>query len=187
MAPERSLLDQALDLVVYAPVGFVVTLVDELPGWATKGRERLSQRAATARVVGQFVVADGRRRLRASAFPPAPRAAPEPAVPDHGLEGGLGSAAEVAGPVPGDHRPPAAAPAARTPRTRSPGRSDHAAGTRPAGAHLAIPGYDSLSASQVVQRLASLAPSELEAVRLYEEATRGRRTILARVSQLQRV
>jgi hypothetical protein len=50
---------------------------------------------------------------------------------------------------------------------------------------LAIPGYDSLSASQVVQRLAGLAADELEAVRTYEAATRGRRTILARVSQLQ--
>ena len=45
-------------------------------------------------------------------------------------------------------------------------------------AELAIPGYDSLSASQVVQRLAGLAPPELEAVRTYEAADRGRRTNL---------
>ena len=50
---------------------------------------------------------------------------------------------------------------------------------------LAIPGYDSLSASQVVQRLASLGPDELDAVGRYEAAGRGRRTILARVAQLQ--
>ena len=52
------------------------------------------------------------------------------------------------------------------------------------GAHLAIPGYDALSASQVVQRLAGLTPEELEAVEAYERSTRGRRTILNRAAQL---
>jgi hypothetical protein len=50
---------------------------------------------------------------------------------------------------------------------------------------LAIPGYASLSASQVVQRLAGLSDEELEAVGAYEASNRGRRTILARVTQLQ--
>jgi hypothetical protein len=49
---------------------------------------------------------------------------------------------------------------------------------------LAIPSYDSLSAPQVVQRLAGLTREEIEAVRRYEAATRGRRTILARAEQL---
>jgi hypothetical protein len=51
-------------------------------------------------------------------------------------------------------------------------------------AELAIPSYDSLSASQVVQRLAGLSRDEVEAVQSYEAATRGRRTILARAEQL---
>ena len=49
---------------------------------------------------------------------------------------------------------------------------------------LAIPAYDSLSASQVVPRLSNLSPAELEAVREYEAAHRGRKTILNRVAQL---
>lgn len=49
---------------------------------------------------------------------------------------------------------------------------------------LAIPGYDSLSASQVVQRLAGLSQDELDAVGSYEAAHRARRTILTRVNQL---
>jgi hypothetical protein len=49
---------------------------------------------------------------------------------------------------------------------------------------LPIPGYDSLSASQVVQRLAGLSAAELEAVRAYEQAGRGRKTVLLRVAQL---
>ena len=55
----------------------------------------------------------------------------------------------------------------------------------PSSDDLAIPGYDALSASQVVQRLAGLSPAELESVRAYEASTRGRKTILSRVNQLQ--
>jgi hypothetical protein len=51
-------------------------------------------------------------------------------------------------------------------------------------ASLAIPGFDTLSASQVVQRLAGLSRAELVAVRAYETSVRGRRTILSRVDQL---
>ncbi|MFZ0173355.1 MAG: hypothetical protein WAL04_16865 [Acidimicrobiales bacterium] len=54
----------------------------------------------------------------------------------------------------------------------------------PAAGSLAIPGYDTLAASQVVQRLSSLRPDELEAIRRYELSTRGRRTILHRIAQL---
>jgi hypothetical protein len=50
---------------------------------------------------------------------------------------------------------------------------------------LAIPGYDSLAASQVVPRLAGLSVDELTAVETYETAHRARRTILTRVRQLQ--
>jgi hypothetical protein len=49
---------------------------------------------------------------------------------------------------------------------------------------LAIPGYDSLSASQVVQRLAGLSQAELIDVRAHEQSHRHRRTILNRVEQL---
>jgi hypothetical protein len=56
----------------------------------------------------------------------------------------------------------------------------------PAAGRLAIPGYDSLSAYQVVQRLAGLSSDELAAVGDYESAHRARQTVLARVRQLQR-
>ena len=51
-------------------------------------------------------------------------------------------------------------------------------------AELPIPGYDALSASQVVERLAGLADDELDAVRAYEAAHRNRRTILGKIEQL---
>jgi hypothetical protein len=54
----------------------------------------------------------------------------------------------------------------------------------PDASALGIPDYDSLAASQVVPRLAALTSEELAAVRAYEVAHRGRRTILSRVDQL---
>jgi len=55
----------------------------------------------------------------------------------------------------------------------------------PAVDELAIPDYDSLSALQVVDRLPGLTSGELEAVRAYEAAHRGRKTILNKAAQLQ--
>jgi hypothetical protein len=82
----------------------------------------------------------------------------EPA-PDADASTGPGSEPAVAGPAAGEPRPD------------------------PNG--LAIPGYDSLAASQVVQRLAGLSEEELAAVGAYESSHRARRTILTRVRQLQ--
>jgi len=55
---------------------------------------------------------------------------------------------------------------------------------RACDAALPIPGYDALSASQVVERLAGLSPDELDAVRSYEGAHRNRRTILGKIDQI---
>jgi hypothetical protein len=52
-------------------------------------------------------------------------------------------------------------------------------------ASLPISDYDSLAASQVVARLEALGPDDLTAIGSYEAATRGRRTILGKVHQLQ--
>jgi hypothetical protein len=54
----------------------------------------------------------------------------------------------------------------------------------PVESDLPIQDYDSLAASQVVPRLATLSADELQVVRAYEQATRGRQTILHRVAQL---
>ena len=45
-------------------------------------------------------------------------------------------------------------------------------------------GYDSVPASDLVAMLARLTRAELESVRRYETAGRGRRTVLARLDQL---
>lgn len=55
----------------------------------------------------------------------------------------------------------------------------------PASEELAIPSYDELAASQVVKRLPGLGAAELAEIDAYEQAHRGRRTILTRIRQLQ--
>ena len=61
------------------------------------------------------------------------------------------------------------------------------AGTEPIGAsagELPIDEYESLAASHVVARLPSLTADELRAVRAFEAAHRGRRTVLGKIDQL---
>jgi hypothetical protein len=169
----KSPLEQALDLVFYAPLGLAVTAREELPRLIEKGRQRVTSQVTMARMIGQFVVTQGQHEVGKVAKqandtlvglgilptpvpPPQPAPTPRPTPPTAGASNGK-----------------AAAPA------------DRAFEPAPSSDGLAIPGYDSLSASHVVQRLAGLAPGELEAVRDYEAITRGRRTILNRISQLQ--
>jgi hypothetical protein len=174
-------LDVALDVLVYAPVGLALTAAEELPKLADKGRVRVNAQINMARVVGRFAVSQGRQSLERrlagmgpTAAPTTPMVDPEPAASEasddvvaNGSDPGPGS---LGGSVPEWGAPSGAAVTARP--TPSPGR-------------LAIPGYDSLSAPQVVQRLAGLNREELDAVRAYEDAQRGRRTILNRIDQLQ--
>jgi hypothetical protein len=85
--------------------------------------------------------------------------------------------------------PPTPTPAAKVTTLRSGGGpatepTTTPAATRQDDSDLPIPAYDSLSASQVVPRLASLERDELELIRSYEEAGRARRTILNRIEQL---
>jgi hypothetical protein len=74
---------------------------------------------------------------------------------------------------------PDPSPTTAMPAATAPGRD-----SGPLSAALPIPAYDSLSASQVVPRLSSLTAEELESVRAYETAHRGRKTILNKVAQL---
>ncbi len=167
-------LDRLLDLALYAPVGLALAARDLLPELADRGRRQLEARFAAAGMVGRLAVKEatrqadhGLRRIadQGQAFLRGAGLAPRPPVEDMGGP----TAAAV-------HDPTASAPA-------EPPAAEASAGLDAAA--LAIPGYDTLSASQVVQRLAGLSVEELDAVRTYEASTRGRRTILSKIAQLQ--
>lgn len=162
---DKRPLDVALDLLVYAPVGLAVSARGLLGVLAERGRERMAGQVTNARAVGKFAVQQGQVQAE-KAFTRARDDARER------IEA-LGGRPTV--PL---------APSPRTTRAVA-GDGPRAATSSPAGDDLAIPGYDSLSASQVLPRLDGLAPLELEAVRAYEAGHRGRKTILGRIGQLQ--
>jgi hypothetical protein len=203
---KKSPIDRALDLFVYGPLGFALEARRLLPDMVEKGRQQVSGQMLQAKVVGEYAVQQGQEdagkaleslqhragsaletigRLRGDVAPPS-RHAP--------AQSGNSAAATrpASPPPPPPPAPPAAAPepAATAPAPTDNSSENHtgAAATRDSElevAALAIPDYDSLSASQVVPRLAGLSLDELEAVRGYEASHRGRKTILNRVAQLQ--
>jgi hypothetical protein len=129
--------------------------------------------------------------------PPAPAAhephgAPAPAAPPLIMRDTASTppppVREPLGPPPIPSSPPAAAPATgQGPAIARPFTAVTAPVNGSLGrdsAELPIPGYDALSASQVVERLLGLTPGELEVVRAYETAHRNRRTILGKIEQL---
>lgn len=162
MSEQPSPFERLLDVFVYAPIGLALRARQEMPSLVEQGRRRASGQVSVARMVGQLAVNQGQRQaqrwLRETMDRVTERA---PDGPQAGQPGMVPTPPPSPPPTPGEPAP------------------------SPSPADLAIPGYDALSASQVVQRLAGLSPQELEAVRVYETATRARRTVLGRVAQLQ--
>jgi hypothetical protein len=156
----QSPLRRTFDACCSAPIGFAVSVVEEIPELIAEGRRRLELQLGNALFVGRFVVTQKQRELSAR------------------LDGLFGN-----GTV-----PPASAPDATTETETEPAApSPERAAPDPAAAAIvggALADYDTLSASQVVRRLESLGPEELDAVRRYEGSTRNRRTILNRAGQL---
>lgn len=161
----KPLLDQALDLLFYAPIGFVASTLEDLGDLgelAEKGRTRIGRLLGNARVIGKMTVGLGRRTVESEVS----RWMPPPAG-----ERGSGETESEAAPQPTRlRRQPE--PVQEIPRRIN------------ADTNLAIPGYEALSASQVVRRLDGLGPAELQAIYEHEAGTRRRRTILHRTQQL---
>jgi hypothetical protein len=170
---EPALNERLLDLFVYVPAGIAVSVVEEIPRLAERGRQHLGVRVSSARSIGQFAVRAGQAEFRRRSGSLLHRVGNQPAPSPTG---------PVRGTVPGAFgaRGPAPARGFRPARSAPPATNGHV----PAVSTLSIPGFDTLSASQVVQRLDGLNRAELVSVRTYEASTRGRRTILSRVDQL---
>ncbi len=197
MADTKNPLDRAVELFVYAPIGLAVAARDLVPTLVERGRRQVDPQVGMARTIGHFAVARGRSqaekalegaidraRVQAEAtlrqLGILPEESPASSViPDHEPQ----SSARR----PPPHSQPPSPPvmphdAAPGPSAAPPAGTEH---PQPSAIDLSIPDYDSLSASQVLPRLSSLSTSELAAVRTYEEAHRGRKTILHRIAQLQ--
>jgi hypothetical protein len=172
----KSPIDQWFEVFVYAPLGFALDARQLFPKLVDRGRSQV----VLARVVGKYAVQHGQTRAerylgdsqtQLAAVLQALGVLPE----EQELDDDGDVAAFEAGTVT-FAQPPAAVAEAPEPVDEVP---------PPDPGELAIPDYDNLSASQVVPRLGGLTPDELEAVRRYELAARGRKTILGKITQLQ--
>lgn len=205
--PIEDAVEQALDAFVYAPIGLLFDGPARFPQLVRNGRSQVTN----ARMMGQFAVQMGRTEVQKrtadldgpvldvlrglGVVPPAPMPAPTPTPPAEAAVDASG-APEVSG-----RAAPAKAAAKKAAKAVTKTRAAAGANARaakeaakertaatdtatPSVDVLPIADYDSLSASQVVSRLRGLTPGQLEAVRAYESATRGRKTILNRVQQL---
>ncbi len=169
MTEEKRPVDQAVELVLFAPLGFALEARRLLPTFVERGRQQVQM----ARMIGQFAVKQGQSEAQFRLGKAQGQA--ESLLQELGLRPADTGPGPLATP-PVDPTVVAAAAAAAAP---APARSSAAA------ADLAIADYDSLAASQVIPRLAGLEAGELEAVRRYETAHRGRKTILGKIAQLQ--
>jgi hypothetical protein len=179
--PIDQLVEGVADVFVFAPIGLFFEGPSMLPKLARQGRVH----ANNARLFGQFAVKHGeaevRRRLGEVEQQAVGWLKLFGLVPDEGAAGrGADRTAAPTGSASGD----GATEPAPVARMEAASGNGHTVLPPDAGA-LAIPDYDSLSASQVVTRLDGLGPDELEAIRAYEAAHRGRKTILNKVAQLE--
>ena len=173
--PAQSDGPSIIEAVVYGPLGLVLEARTLMPRLVQRGRNEV----AMAKMVGQFAVRKGTEDLAAGALVGQEKILG--VLRGTRLFGASGASTTTAEASHGAHEEPAAAPP--SPSRVTAAAAEQAASIDPAD--LAIVGYDLLSASQVVPRLESLTATELELVARYEAGTRGRKTILAKVSQLQ--
>ena len=196
------------EFVVAVP-GMVGEVLSKSCAQFSEAEDRLSEEVRKARMIGQVAVTFGGRQLRrevdarlrdvrqaaggvASFVPGAGAGGPNGA--SGGPAGGVTATAtptEPASAPPVDVTAPKSPPKAAAPTgasnkaTRAPRKAVGARKTAKASpANLPIREYDGLSASQVVSRLTGLTPEELRAVRGYEDASRGRRTVLLAIDRL---
>jgi hypothetical protein len=174
-SPAEQAVEHAFELFVYAPIGLLFEGTSLLPELIAKGR----QQVGTARVMGKFFLEQVQKQASQTASKLQDQTA--------GVIDFLGDSVT---PLSTDEAP--APPAAEPPSVRAVAAqvatdadAEPAETSSVSAASLAIPDYDGLSASQVVNRLAGLSPDELANVQAYEAAHRGRKTILSKVAQLQ--
>ncbi len=163
----------ALEFFVFAPVGAALTVAEDLPGVISKGRERVEGQIRNAKFIGQFVVTQGQQDLAQRIGKLFHGSGASHGAGDAGSSGDPGDSA-----APAEESTPAPTP------TPAPGPKPAADPADAALVEVALAGYDTLSASQVVRRLESLSPDELRAVHRHEASHRNRRTILHRTNQL---
>jgi hypothetical protein len=196
MTERKDRIEHTLEVLVYAPIGAGLYLKDMGPTFVNmfvaRGRAEIDrrqaqvqQRTTTAKSVGQVAIAFGvpmvKQRVEREVGTARERAQTLIGSIGGSDNGGGAPVARPASPPPVPTAAPPKAPAPAAPAAESAPAQTNGSQADPM---LPIPGYNSLSASQVVERLAGLSGDELEAVRAFEASNRKRRTILGKIDQI---
>lgn len=162
---ERDLPTTLADLLVYAPVGISEKVRTDFDSLVASGRQRVQ----TARWVGEMALNLARQKGPGVVSSAVEQAVAPLATALTGVVATLLGRSDLpdAATVAHDHHEHDLEVAAESARSDEP-----------------FDGYDHLAAAQIVRLLDRLPEAELEMVRVYETAHRGRRTILAKVEQL---
>ncbi len=200
-SPLSNPLDQLVELFVYAPVGLLYEYPEVIPRLVKRGRSQVQ----LARLLAQMAANQARSGAGTTGgLPPLDTLA---AVVAPGLGQAAGAACNLLARLvtdlgaavglapqqpPADQEPRVAEPAraadppstaADTPRPEPAAAPVPAEPGRGAGP-LPIAGYDSLTAREVIGLLDDLSPGQRHQIRAHETAHRGRKTILAKLDQL---
>ncbi|MEO6122884.1 MAG: hypothetical protein ABIR32_04180 [Ilumatobacteraceae bacterium] len=174
MTDRQDPVRQLFEVAVYAPIGLMLLARREMPALTAAGKSRVESQITLAKFIGKMALTRGSQELKRRLDAAEAARTGAPIVVD-------AASTEIAMPSPDDvvtlpDTIIAAVVEAETER--------EAAEPAPSGA-LPIDGYDSLAASQVVVRLATLTSDELAIIQAHEANHRNRRTILGKITQLQ--
>ena len=190
MSDNEKPIEKAVELLVYAPIGLAMFAKDTVPTFmkmfVARGHTEVTQRRKSAntqagnyKTIGQMAVKYGGPEVKRQA------GAAAETVRRRAEETLAAVAAATATPEPtAPARPAPARPAATTPAAPATNGETSGATNPVVPGELPIPGYDLLSATQVIERLEGLAAPELLAIKTYELAHRARTTILGKIAQL---
>ncbi|MEE9416064.1 MAG: hypothetical protein V3V01_12340 [Acidimicrobiales bacterium] len=197
---DKSIQTQAVEALLYAPVGIALELLDHLPTWVARGKSQVT----IGRFVGKMAAQKGQHELDSvlGDIFGVDRQHPTDGAEEASADDSSGPASNGSGKASGDSKAnggpkkssnakgKTTAKASTAKSTTKPKKARLAnktkAATKPvAGASLALESYDTLTASQIVKRLNALSKAQLEAIAAYEAQNRHRVTILNRVRQIQ--
>ena len=186
---------QLVDLFVYTPIGLLTMVQKDLPQIIATGKTRLDNQLTMAKFIGTMAVRQLKGELdrRLDEAEKARCATSDPAKPGSSIDLSIvpddidiDVIADVVADVVADLVVGLDVVAPESlPEAIIEAVIEAELSAAPNAEDLPIAGYESLAASQVVLRLGSLTPAELEAVGAYETTHRARRTILGKIHQLQ--
>ena len=195
MSENDTPIERAVELLVYAPIGLAMFAKDTMPTFlkmfvsrgqteVTKHRKTAESQAGQYRTIGHFAVKYGGPEVqrRAGGAVDTFRRVAEDTLGTFAAAAATKPIVRPATPTPPNAPASTSRPAA-VPSRPAPTTPAAAAADAPDLDTLPIPGYDLLSATQVIERLEGLAQPDLIAIRAYEITHRARTTILGKISQ----